>query len=320
MDKSGGKRGSAPSPRKVLLLGVEGAFGWEMRQTALRLGHDVSALALSRMEAHEGEPQSPVVDLTRPDSYASHLEGRDLVIDCAGLAAWGRDRDPRRHGRHTLAQAASLLSASAAAGVKRVVFLGDANWFADADPERDVLESNPLCRRGYGRALASVWPEFRAVCRNTALGVRVHPGRIYGWGSWFLQQVVNPLKYEGRAHLVGDGSNWISPIHSQDLALALLAAEHGTPDTDYLAANEPIRLREFVRMAAHYMGIQTPPRIRAFWHARLESGLMSAENEICSARVSSARAHADLHWTPQHPSPRTGLPQALKELGVLAWK
>lgn len=311
----------APVMKRLLLLGIEGAFGWEMRQQTLQSGREFQSLCSSRTITVPGSTPSPLVDLAKPDTYARYLEGMDAVIDCAGLAAWGKVRNPRRHGEHTLLQVQRLLSAAKSAGVKRVVLLGDANWFAGRDPEAEVKLGNKLCARGYGRALAPIWDEIRSACLVSGLGVRVHAGRIYGWGSWFVQEVVNPLKYQGRAYLVGEGANWLSPVYSRDLADALLlAAEKGLTGRDYLATAEPIRLRDFVRMSAHYMGFQLTPRVRAFWHARLRQGVMSAENEIISCRASSAVTQSELGWVLRFPTLRDGLPTALKDLGVLAWK
>ncbi len=299
---NGGKNKPAPTMR--LALTDDGSL----------LAREIAAAASQGGHALTPLPASAAV-------WADRLPEHEALLVITGLTSLGRSRSPRRRGEETLAAVRQILSASRAAGLKQVVWLGAAELFAGPESEAEVRESDSVSTRGFGRALEPVWSELRNLCREAQLGVRLHPGRIYGPGDWFLQRVVDPLKYRGTVEITGSGNNWISPVHVQDVAAGmLLAAASGAVDRDYLVAGEPVRWKDFIQLTARYIGLETEPKSQPFWRARLLTGRMAAEYECLSCRVDPALARDELGWQPKFDALRTGVPQALKDLGALAWK
>lgn len=309
---------------RLLLWGGAGMIGQEVMAAAVRAGHQVTILAARGVQPVRPIPPETAwmqADLDQPQTYSNLLTGQDAIIDCAGLLSQGRVNGRKYHRSKLLDLAGRLTAAAKAAGVKKIVLLGSANLFAGADMESATSEDNPLCNRAYGRMYAPIWDELKAIGSDSGITVRVHPGKVYGPGGWFMTRVVEPLKYYGTVEFVGQGSNWISPVYSKDAAQGLLlAVEKGQSGRDYILAGEHIRWQDFLGKVCVYMGVRTSPKPVSFWKTVLLEGRMAAEDQVLSCRVVSDRADKELGWTPAFPTMREGLPKALKDLGVLAWK
>ena len=313
----------APRARHFLLLGLDLPLAWEILAVARKEGHRVSAVWPGpQPPAPVGDQAIPELisgDPGRPELWAERLTGVDAILDLTGPIGLQRRRQPRAAGQHWQASLGALLSVAKTAGVHRVVLMGDARWFPNLEGSRPAALAPHAF--GYGRAVVPVWGQVRTLCRESGLAVRVHPGWIYGRDLWFSTEVINALKYQGRAWMVGSGENWIAPIHSRDVASGLLlAAEHGNCDQDYLLTSEPVRWADFLGMTARYMGIQTAPRRVPAWWVALRRGRMAVESLITSCLPHTDRAAKELGWQLKYPLVHDGLPLALKDLGVLAWK
>jgi len=315
----------APAPRwRILLSGANDIIGRELISLAAKGGH---ALVLARAPGEKitwlEAAACPAVTLDdgRLEGAGVSWSDFDAVIDLATLRGENGKIRAGKLGPWIWRRLQGLVGAAAAGGVKKIVLLGNAHLFAGLDPEQWVTEANPLRGRGFGRVLAPLWDGIRTLSRESGVVTRVHPGRVYGSGGWFLKQVVEPLKYRGYLEMPGDGSNWISPVHSQDVAEGLLlAVGKGVCDRDYFLAGEPLRFEDFLNMSANYMGIQQNPRRQPWWRAAWSRSSPAVEDATISCRIRPERARSELEWTPRFPTPRDGVPQALKDLGVLAWK
>ena len=83
--------------------------------------------------------------------------------------------------------------------------------------------------------------------------VTAFPGWVYGNGSWFRERVIDPVMAGRRVVQFGKTGRWVSPIHVDDCARALVhLAEHGEAGGRYFLVNsDPIRMREFAGTFAH---------------------------------------------------------------------
>lgn len=313
-----------PAPRHWLLLGLEQPLGWEIWGQARRDGQRLTAVwQAPKPPTPIGDHPLPEIlsgDPDRPDTWSGRLPKVDAILDLRGAVLVRNRRFPGAAGRAWFKRTAALLETAKRAGVPRVVLLGDARWFADREAGEGKFAATPRSY-GFGRAVAPYWERVRTLCRNSGCVLRVHPGWIYGRDDWFSTEVINALKYQGQAWVTGTGRNWIMPLHSRDAAHAvLLAAEHGTCDQDYWLTAENLPWEEFLNMTARYMGIQNKLRRVPAWWLALRWGRMAVEHLQISCRGRSDRAARELGWILRYPALRDGLPAALKELGVLAWK
>jgi|GEM_PF-4315245 len=315
-----------PSPQaapSLLLFGATHALGHPVIQSALTAGYAVAALRPKGLPSVLSYPHSSVetreADFSDAATYRDLLAGRSAVIYLEGLESRLR-RKPASMAERLLKDREQLLRAAAEQSVPHVVILGDADLFAPGAGDSDfAVETNPISGRGYGRAYRLIWDQFRNTCRETGLGTRVHPGKVYGPMTWFQREIVDAAKFNGRVALTRPGDHWITPVHVQDAVQGLLlAAGRGAPDTDILLGGEPVRCRDFVQLTLRYMGIRFSPTPVPAWWRRWQWGLMETEARLISCRIQSETAR-QLGWTPAFALLKEGLPQALKALGTLAW-
>jgi nucleoside-diphosphate-sugar epimerase len=131
----------------------------------------------------------------------------------------------------------------------------------------------------------------------------LRPAAIYGPGRGV--QVSLP---RGSFRLLGDGSNWVSRIHVDDLAaLATAALLHAASGAWPAADFEPARSRDVAEFVARLTGCQMP-----------ESSPASLLHETRRAdrRVDARAVYRLLGLSPRYPSFREGIPASL-DLGRL---
>jgi nucleoside-diphosphate-sugar epimerase len=92
---------------------------------------------------------------------------------------------------------------------------------------------------------------------------------------------------EGTQQVPGDGMNWVSMIHVEDIAAATVAALDRAPaGSTFNITDEPIRNGEYLDRLAAMLGIPQPPRDASVPRPR-------------SWRCSNAAARRDLGWSPR---------------------
>ena len=111
-------------------------------------------------------------------------------------------------------------------------------------------------------------------------------GSFVGPGT-FQDRAIAGLR-EGSLRVPGDGSNWVSFVHVEDIAQATIDALDRAPaGSTYNISDEPIRNGEYLDRLAAMLGVLAPPR--------------DPETPLPrSFRVSSEAARRDLGWLPEH--------------------
>jgi dTDP-4-dehydrorhamnose reductase len=149
---------------RCLIIGVDGSFGGALRQSLLRLGHEV--IATTRRRDHAGDHL--FIDLAAP---LPPLPQADVVIICAAMA---RLEDCRRYPElaHRVNVAAPLELARAFTGAgARVMLLSSSSVFGCLSPHVDET-AEPMPRSAYARLKAEV------EARMLALGSQVSVLRL----------------------------------------------------------------------------------------------------------------------------------------------
>jgi nucleoside-diphosphate-sugar epimerase len=226
------------------------------------------------------------IDILDIDALRRGLRGVDAVVNLAtaiprpgGRADWARNDRIRREGT------AHLLAACADSGVRCLVQQSVAMLHGGAD-DRPQHEDDPI--DGHG-VLASAL-DMERLLRSADLDVRiVRGGLFYGGDSGVPAQWLAQVR-DARFRLPGDGSGWLSPLHVDDHARALLAvlglAASGPAHRAFIACDDaPLRWRDVYARAAAAAGVGIPA-----------SGGPPA---LPSFRTSNARLRA-LGWAPQH--------------------
>lgn len=140
---------------KIALLGAAGRIGSEIREEALRRGHEVTALVRSEGRiAPATNLETRIVDAYDAGSVANALAGHDIFI-----SAFSPDPDEAFEGKpDRLRQAhAAILDGVRRAGVKRVILVGGVGSLrASADTDVLVVDSEEYGTSNRGPTLANL--------------------------------------------------------------------------------------------------------------------------------------------------------------------
>jgi nucleoside-diphosphate-sugar epimerase len=175
----------------------------------------------------------------------------------------------------------------------RIVLLSTTGVYGNA---REVDEKTPPAPATERQKLRLAAEE--AVRAGSWRSLTVRASAIYGPGRG-----VHVRMKEGRFKLLGDGSNYISRIHVDDLAAITVAALHSEATGAYPAADaEPCRSAEICAFCAKLLGLPMPPP--------------AAADELDETRRSDRRVDGRailrlLGVALQYPSYRTGIPASL---------
>ena len=254
----------------IAVLGATGAAGRAFIPKAEAAGH---SLVTRR------------TDILDRAALTALLDGCEAAVNLAtsipkpgGRGDWAVNDRIRREGT------ANLLAACEKTGARIVLQQSVAMLHCAAD-DRLQTEDDPI--EGYGVLVSAAAME--ALVRASPLDCRrVRGGLFYGPGTdredrW-LAEIRDPA-----FRIPGDGNAWLSPVHVEDYADALLAVlERGRPREAYIACDDaPLRLHQlYARIAAR---------------AGLEPPAAGGPQRMRSFRTSNAKLRS-LGWRPSHPA------------------
>ena len=122
--------------------------------------------------------------------------------------------------------------------------------------EESPLNPNP---NPYAESKARAEEYVLKKCGEGLNAVVVRPAFVYGPRGTYGLNLLILMVLSGRLKLIiGNGGNYIHPIHVRDLVKALVAVmRRGDTGEVYIAANErPVRLREFIELVAKHAGVK----------------------------------------------------------------
>jgi nucleoside-diphosphate-sugar epimerase len=241
--------------------------GYTGSRVALRL----RARGLEVVETHRG-----VFDTARRETVPRFEEG-DRVLHSIPVRAM------------------PLLGQALAGRAARLVYLSTTGVYSGA---HIVDENTPAAPR----TPREIWrfEEERDVLEGPWAALVLRPAAIYGPGRG-----VHVSIREGRHRILGDGSNFISRIHVDDLARIAEAAL----DCDVIGAypvgdDEPCAARTISDFAASLIGFEAPAP---------GGDLPAGDTRSANRRVDGRAIRRLLGVELRYPSYRTGLPAALEE-------
>jgi nucleoside-diphosphate-sugar epimerase len=279
---------------KVFIVGATGVLGRPVVRQLVAGGDEVVALVRSRQRAaaiegpgvqiFEGdllnEPVERLQTLMTGCAAAAHL-ATALRAGSPGLGTTNTNSALRTHGTRR------LVDAALAAGVRRYVQQSIALAYIDGG-DAWLDETTPFFQPEAAGGAAQPAVEMEAIVRA------IDPARM-AWiilrGGSFVgpatrqDQVIASLR-DGSLRVPGDGSNWVSFIHVDDYADAVVAALRSPAHSLILnVADEPVRNGDYLDRLAAILGLPPPDR-------NLEARLPR------SYRCTSAAARASLSWRP----------------------
>ena len=303
---------------RVLVTGATGFVGGAVVRALLADGHQVhglvrdpgTAAALGRdgVILHAG-------DMREPATYVPLVGQVDSVVQAAQLSTAGRVTRARAGqvfaAEHTMTTA--LADACLAQG-RRLLYTGGCFDWGDHGDEW-ITEETPLSPSPMGEGHAREARLLQRMHAEQGLDVvRLNPSFVYGPGGLLRSAFVEQAR-KGRLRCIGNGSNWWSCVHVDDLGRAYAAAMTAAPPGAYYAVadSDPIRLRDLTDVVTDAMKLPRagsgPP-----WLVGLFIGRPLVASLVTSFRVDASRIGEELSWRPGHPSFRESGPAVIRVL------
>lgn len=302
---------------RVFVAGGTGTLGRPTVRLLTAAGHEVRALArtperAAPLRALGAEPV--VADLFDLRAMTAALAGAEAVLHLATripppsrmrkLAHW-RDNDRLR------SQGASVLVSAALAAEARIYVQESITFLYQGLGDTWLYETAPV---DAPQPLASARDAERETARFSARrgqGVVLRLGQFYGADAPSTRAMV-ALARRRLLPIVGSGDHYVSSIHVDDAAAAVVAAL-GVPAGVYnVVDDEPLPQREHVAALAEAFGFGRPLRL-PLAVARLAFGA-AVEALVRSQRVNNTMFKAVSEWRPRYPSVRQGWRAVAAEL------
>ena len=255
----------------TFVTGAAGFIGLELVKLLVARRHRVFGLADS-VEAAERVRRAGAVpvmgDLLEPGPWQDGAAA-DWVFHLVPHSVHGPRMTRRRAAsiaRARVSMDAHLLDAVAAGSTQRIVYVSDTSCYG-ATGARPITEDTPPQPSAWGRCLTPALERLEGYIVAGHPIVTALPGWVYGNGGWFRERVIEPVMAGRRVLLLGKTGPWVSPIHVEDCARALVhLAEHGEPSGRYFLVNrDPVRLHQFAgtfaRLASRPLRVLTVPAV-----------------------------------------------------------
>jgi nucleoside-diphosphate-sugar epimerase len=299
---------------RVLVAGASGAIGLPVVRLLRRSGHEVIALHRSpegRARLAGTGAITVQADLLDRDGLSQALAGQHADAVIAALAALTktslRHADMAAANRLRTEGTASLLAAACRLGALRLITASTVFGYGFGDwDDRVLTEAAPFAPPGRGRlepSLAALrFSEQRVLGAERIGGIALRYGQFYGPGV--SDALISALC---RRRLPVTRSGGVLPwVYIDDAAAAIIAAlELGEPGTAYnIADDEPVSMTAMLTAMADAVGAPQPRTVPRWLLAAAPFAKVIATTSL---RVSSAKAKAELRWTPQAPTYREGL-------------
>jgi len=301
-----------PASRHIFIAGATGSMGLAATRALLAAGHRVTGLArtddsAATLRALGATPAR--VDIFDELALTEPTRGADAIVHFAtkvpdGMGAmkpgaWRTNDRLRREGTR------ALLAAAQANGIRRVIFESLALAYPDSGEEW-IEESTPLKpHTGFMRSVVEAEAMLNQFGEQGGEPVNLRYARIYGPGrasDGFMQLVM-----KRQMPIVGDGNNFQSSVHIEDVGSSVVAALRSTPGTYNVGDDEPLRQAELMQHIASTLGAPAPRQL-PYPLARTLMGKL-ANAVTASIRISNRKLHEETGWAPAIPSAREGWPQ-----------
>ncbi|MHB8323264.1 MAG: NAD-dependent epimerase/dehydratase family protein [Candidatus Dormibacteria bacterium] len=243
---------------KTLIIGGTGFIGGAILGSLVRSAQTVKAVVRSRPGAAAVTAAGAVpveADLLEPSSLREAMAGCALVYHAGGLNSMC-PREPGRLFEVNVQGSANVITAAAAAGVRRVVYTSSA---ATLGERRGTVAHEDSPHRGWFLSQyerSKYLAELRVLELGAELGVEVvcvnpssvqGPGRTRGTARWLIRYADGRLGWmvATRVSLLAVGD--CTTAHR-------LAAERGVPGQRYLLNGGTLRIQELIELVVAVTG------------------------------------------------------------------
>lgn len=244
--------------KKVLLIGGTGFLGYYATRELLKLGNQVTILALPPLPAEGLFPPEIKIQLADLNSLEDAqvitlLSGQDAVVYAAGADDRVIPRAPAYpfFYKHNVEATRRLITLARQAGVKKAVVLGSYfSYFAREWPELQLSRHHPYIRSRMEQeeeAIAAGGDEVAVMILELPYIFGSMPGRIPIWKPLIAYIRNAPLLFYTRG-----GTNCVT-VEQVGAAIAG-AVEHGRGGQRYLIGGENLTWKELLKKLSRLTG------------------------------------------------------------------
>jgi nucleoside-diphosphate-sugar epimerase len=316
---------------KVFVAGGSGAMGRRLVPRLVAGGYEVVAMIRDEGKApwlRSVGAQPVVADALDGAAVAGAVRASkpEIVIHQLTALAGARsfknfDKEFALTNRLRTEGTDHLLEAAQAAGVRRVIAQSYGNWNYErtgsaVKTEQDPFDPDPPANQA--RSLQAIrYIENAVVNAGRIEGIALRYGNFYGPGTGLdLGGDIAAQVRKRRLPIVGDGAGIWSFVHIDDAAAAAVAAiGHGRPGVYNVADDEPAPVAAWLPDLAAVLGAK-PPRHVPVWLGRLAAGEVGVSMMTRIRGTSSAKAKAELDWSPRYQTYREGFRNGLGDVPV----
>ncbi len=252
---------------KIFVTGGSGFIGSAICKQLVSQGHEVTGLVRrkSKTDIVEKTGASVVVgDLLEADSWTVALRDADLIISASQPVRFGEKvslSEARRRSYYHGQMVGNLFLAAEGSSAKGVVVTYGVQGFGNRG-DQWVMENDEINPYGYERSVSGAYWHIDKTSRKTRVPlVNVFTGWVYGPGGWF-ETLARGIR-NGTMRIIGDGNNYMSFVHVDDLARAYGKMAETLPfgERYCIVDGNPVTQREMANFVAKIIGGRTPKNV-----------------------------------------------------------
>ena len=285
---------------RVFVAGATGVLGRRVVPALLAAGHDVTANVRNpgaRERAEQSGARAATVDLFDRDSTRRLGDEHDAVVNVAtsiptGMragrrSAWAMNDRLRTEASANLADAVARTGGGYVGESITFTYLDGGDDWIDESSEHSYFWGNESCRDAEAAAAS--------VTHAGGHGVALRFAMFFADDSAHLK-MLRAIAGRGAFPMPGRLDGYMSWVHVDDAASAVVAALDAPPGIYNVAEPDPVRRRDHAEAMASALGRR---RVRALPQPILRLGGAGVMSLARSQRISSAALTAATGWQPQ---------------------
>ncbi len=297
---------------KIFVTGATGVIGQRVVPKLIQAGHQVTGIARTDQKAAALRQlgATPVqVDLFDASALAPVITGHEVVTNLAThVPTLEQAMEPTAwdmHNRIRNEASVSLTRAAAEAGCQ--VFIQESITFPYADKGAEWVDEADTINCPEELASSRVAEEqTQWFSQNGGRGIVLRFALFYAPDSSHTQAFQAAIR-SGQSPFIGDPASYMSHIHAEDAASAVVAALYAPTGIYNVAEDEPLRRQELANVIAGLEGVAAPAPPEPM-QGEVPGSLQAL---MRSQRISNKHFKQTTGWSPQYPSMKEGWPQIL---------